>query len=197
MDPTRFDTLAKSVSRTGTRRGLLRLLAAVPVAGGLLALGDPDAMAGKNGRNGRNGTGANGGKGGKGKSRHGRKGKDGTSRSRCNPPSDAATCAGTCGTVKNNCGKRVNCGPCSCGTGCHPDCQTCNPVTNACDPIGNGTCCNSATGACAGGVCEPCDGATPICDGGQCVECARNTDCTAFPNSFCDRSTGTCTCDPD
>src|SRR5688500_15347579 len=75
MDPVRFDTVVKTLSSSGTRRGLLRLLAAVPVAGGLLALIDPEAVAGKNGKNGR---GANGGKGGKGG--HGGKGKSSKGR---------------------------------------------------------------------------------------------------------------------
>ena len=55
MDSDRFDTLARTLSTTGTHRGPLRLLAAVPVAGGLLALGDPEALAGKNGKDGKHG----------------------------------------------------------------------------------------------------------------------------------------------
>ena len=51
MDPVRFDTLAKSLSRTGTRRALLRLLAAVPVAGGLLPLLAQEPAAAKKAKN--------------------------------------------------------------------------------------------------------------------------------------------------
>jgi hypothetical protein len=40
MDSDRCDRLAMTLSVTGTRRGLLRLLAAVPVAGTVLALLD-------------------------------------------------------------------------------------------------------------------------------------------------------------
>ena len=38
MDPVRFDTLAKTLATPATRRGLVRLLTAVPVASGLLSL---------------------------------------------------------------------------------------------------------------------------------------------------------------
>ena len=35
MDPLRFDALAKSLSTSGTRRGVGRLLAALPLAAGV------------------------------------------------------------------------------------------------------------------------------------------------------------------
>jgi len=47
MDPHRFDRLARTVSTTGTRRGLLRLLAAVPVVGTVVTLREPAATRGK------------------------------------------------------------------------------------------------------------------------------------------------------
>jgi hypothetical protein len=46
MDPVRFDTLVKSLSTTGTRRTLVRLLAALPLAGAVAVLrGDAPAQA--------------------------------------------------------------------------------------------------------------------------------------------------------
>jgi hypothetical protein len=57
MDPQQFDTLARTLSTTGTRRALLRLLAAVPAAGSLLLLIDPEAVTGKNGKHRKGGHG--------------------------------------------------------------------------------------------------------------------------------------------
>jgi len=47
MHSERFDTLAKTVVQPGTRRGLVRLLAALPLGTTLTALGGyaPDATA--------------------------------------------------------------------------------------------------------------------------------------------------------
>src|SRR5215216_6739946 len=47
MDPRRFDSLTRSLTGTGTRRGLLRLLAAVPVAGAVLSLVAAEDAAGR------------------------------------------------------------------------------------------------------------------------------------------------------
>ena len=46
MDPLRFDMLVKTLSAAGTRRALLRLLAAVPVAGGVFSLFEEEGVAG-------------------------------------------------------------------------------------------------------------------------------------------------------
>src|SRR5215213_12021869 len=47
MDPRRFDTLARTLAAAGTRRGLLRLLAALPLGVAVVSLFDdaPDATA--------------------------------------------------------------------------------------------------------------------------------------------------------
>jgi len=48
MDPVRFDQLAKTLSATGTRRALLSLLTALPIAGGVAALpGEQSAARGR------------------------------------------------------------------------------------------------------------------------------------------------------
>jgi hypothetical protein len=75
MDPLRFDMLVKTLSAAGTRRVLLRLLAAVPVAGGVFSLFEEEGVAG-NGHKGE-GKGNKGGKGGKGGKSKGGKGKGG------------------------------------------------------------------------------------------------------------------------
>jgi hypothetical protein len=41
MDANRFEGLAKAFSTSGTRRGILRLFTALPLAGGLLTLLTP------------------------------------------------------------------------------------------------------------------------------------------------------------
>ena len=47
MDANGFDTLARTLSTRGSRSALVRLLTAVPVAGGLLTLLDQAGVAGK------------------------------------------------------------------------------------------------------------------------------------------------------
>src|SRR4051812_8448960 len=81
MDSDRFDQLARSLSAASTRRTIVRFLATVPVAGGLLTrLTTPDAvLGGKDGKHGKHGK---GGKHGKDRQTPGRTGKEpsGTSR---------------------------------------------------------------------------------------------------------------------
>ena len=155
MDPVRFDTLIKTLSTAGTRRALLRLLTAVPVAGGLLALGDPEALAGKHGKDGKHGRGANGGQGGKGghggKGGKGRKGKSGRSGTR-SVPAPAPTCTdgiqnqgesdidggGPCPRCANGqtCASRDDCASAYCVGG---TCQRCDTDSN-CGDDGTGPC---------------------------------------------------------
>jgi hypothetical protein len=47
MDDRRFDALSRALGAAASRRGLLRLLAAVPVLGGLAPLLDPDDTDGQ------------------------------------------------------------------------------------------------------------------------------------------------------
>lgn len=88
----------------------------------------------------------------------------------CTPDQPATTCAGKCGSVKNNCGQTVDCGPCCVyDEDCASDPGSC--VYNVC-----------AGGACtpkplqAGVVCSQNGGA--VCDGsGNCVQCNTASDC--------------------
>jgi hypothetical protein len=75
MDRPRFDSLIKTLVTPGTRHGLVCLLAAVPLAGGLLPVLGPAVVAGNDGKNGKNGNGGRGGKDGKGN--YGHKGRRG------------------------------------------------------------------------------------------------------------------------
>jgi hypothetical protein len=207
MDPTRFDRLARTLAAAGTRRGLVRILAALPLGVTLGALrGEgPEASAedddhGSSGRRHRR----------KAKHRHQtgnnkehRKGKRKGQGKRpgCTSESRAKTCAGKCATVINNCGKPVACDPCTCATGC-PQCQRCNPDTGLCDPVADDTICDDGdactqTDSCQGGVCVgtnpivctaldqchkvgTCNPGTGVCVGGN-----PKADGTVCPDGFC------------
>src|SRR4051794_6662024 len=102
MDPQRFDTLVKSLSAAGTRRGMLRLLAAVPVAGGLVALLAPEEGAGKDATRHQKGSGGQDAKGRDAKGQVGKDGKAGKTRDThhitlCRPESKTKTCKRKCG----------------------------------------------------------------------------------------------------
>jgi hypothetical protein len=150
LDAARFDTLARILSRPGSRRRALGLLAALPAAGGLLALVRPDDAEGKTRRERR-------------KDRH-RKRKDKArgkrrrkqNRRACKPKKQEVVCAGRCGEVKNKqtCGKRVDCGPCE----CNPPCQS--PTPTCVDGICTGCTSDAECGdnaICVEGACHACD----------------------------------------
>lgn len=184
MDPRRFDSLVKSLSRSSTRRSIARLLTGLPLGVLLASRFDeaPDATAkdddhGSSHRRHQR----------KAKHRHQtgndkehRKGK----RKGCNPQSRAKTCTGKCATVRNNCGDEVDCGPCTCATGC-PQCQTCNSASGLCDPVANGGACND------GNACTQ----TDTCQNGVCVG-TNPVVCTALDQCHkvgtCNPSTGVC-----
>src|SRR4051812_45902017 len=131
MDPIRVDRLSRALAAHGPRRGVLGLLTAVSVVGGLLALLTPEETeAGgrrkrrktrntrRSGDHKENRTGKHKGK---------RKGKKKTPP--CTPDSVAQTCANTCGSVTNNCQQAVNCGSCACTPSCAA-CFTCQEGPN-------------------------------------------------------------------
>jgi hypothetical protein len=160
MDLGRLDTLARSFATAGSRRSLVRLVAAVPVVGGMLATLTPEEMAAKDRRRRR-------------KQRHKRRKNPGKGKRTCNPRSRDRTCAGKCGLVRNNCKKTVDCGSCDCSL---------NPA--ACP---NGTCC-AGDGACQVGTTNAAcgsGGACDVCTGQE--ECQGQT-CVCVPD--CDRKCG-------
>ena len=120
----------------------------------------------------------------------------------CTPQSDAETCAGKCGTVRNNCGQDVNCtalcaGCCDGGTCRTGDAtQSCGKNGAACAACTNCTSCNngictagcSACETCTANICEPVADGTDCgtnggCDDGRCLRrynfCANTGGCSA------------------
>lgn len=137
MDHERFDALTRLVAASATRRAAL---------GGLLGAGLAEFFGSAEARK-----------------RHKGQGKR---RKRCTPKSKAKTCAGRCGVVRNNCKKRVDCGPCACEPACGV-CRVCDDRTGQCvpDPSQQGDECGAQ-----GQVCQS-DG-TCRCDATSCAPCA-------------------------
>src|SRR5215216_4288449 len=163
MDARRFDCLVASLFVAGTRRGLLRRLAALPLSGMLAAFLASEGEAGRDA--GRDAVSA------QGKKRKGKKKR----KKGCQPDAVAQTCAGKCGTVTDNCGNRVSCGPCACAP-C-PTCQTCDTATGQCVNAANRTRCGDADGRCCNGIC--------------CNGCCRANGCCGACLAFTTSSTHT------
>lgn len=121
-------------------------------------------------------------------------------KKKCKPKSNGATCAGKCGSVKNNCKKTVECGLC-------PVCQRCSD--NVCEPdpdqfndgcgfagqvcLANGACAcdaNSCGGStvCIDGSCEFCGESGQPCCGNTCVGGTVCVDDFCEPCGFLDAS---------
>jgi hypothetical protein len=178
MDANRFDYLTLALSEAGTRRGLLGLLATLPVLGGLVVLLDFDEVDGKGRRKRR-----------KKRHKHGKgrdKGKH--KKQKCKPRSRTTTCSGKCGPVKNNCKKMVDCGSCDCDPSCGA-CETCTDalICEPCDPCCDEVCCGQPNAIChadSGACCVP-DSKAQTCNN-QCRDvinnCGVSVDC------------GPCTC---
>lgn len=174
MDASRFDRFSRSLAAGCSRRGVLSLLTALPIAGAALAWRNEETVARRKKKKGKN--------------------KKQPPPS-CLPASDAETCAGTCGTVTNNCGTAVDCGSCACTPHC-PACQVCNEATRKCQPnaahvdlaCGDGQICqNNGTCACRGescGICRRCDAASGRCEPNPAVPnrtvCAGNGAATSI-----------------
>ena len=95
----------------------------------------------------------------------------------CTPTTCAAQ-GTTCGSISDGCGGTLNCGPCTCASGCHPVCQTCNPATGQCDPVANGTACDDGDACtqadtCQEGVCTA--GTAKVCPEQECQVGTCNT----------------------
>src|SRR5215212_2794941 len=118
MDANRFDRLTKSLSAVRTRRGLLHLLTALPLASAVAAvLGEETAAKGRRQKR---------------KDRHHQdQDKRQTQRHQKHtqrqdttptpaPGCTPTTCAAqgkNCGTIPDGCGTQLRCGPDSCGPG--------------------------------------------------------------------------------
>jgi hypothetical protein len=176
MDDRTFDHLAKTLSATPSRRGLLAgLLAAAGFGAGDVAAKRRSKSRGKGkGQGGGKEHGRNRGNGrhrpGKGKG----KGKGGGTGTGCDPAPQASACAGRCGPVDLGCGKRADCGPCNAcaaDADCAP-CGRCEDGTCAADPGTAGAACDpggDGEGVCDADACAPCGGAgEPCCPGDAC-----------------------------
>jgi hypothetical protein len=173
MDSRHFDALTRHLTEVGTRRGLLGVLATLPVLGGLFALLDLDD-GGAQGRRRRR----------KKRHKHGRGRRK--RHTHCKANSKVKTCAGKCGIVTNNCQKKVDCGSC-----CVPDC-----AGKVCDDDGCGGECGPGCAPCEtcfqGECFHVCDG-SDCCDNGICTEgkgdsaCGRDGDLcvTCTPPQTC------------
>jgi hypothetical protein len=185
MDGLRFDRLSKALAGANSRRSLVQAVAALALAG-IPAL-PGDGAAARRGK--RGGVGAEHFRhkkafyclNGETVRRYRRKqekllamgatlGKCGAVP--CAPDSDAITCAGRCGNVRNNCGTTVNCGSCICDPDCDV-CLTCDPGTGSCvaDPAQEGDSCGEFR-QCENGVC--------VCQPVTCTDlkyaCGETTD---------------------
>ena len=167
MDSNQFDTLVKSLASAGTRRGLVRLVAALPLAGLLATLLPDETEAGgrrkrrktrnkrQSGDDKENRTGKRKGK---------RKGKNRRTPASAPAGCTPTTCAAqgtTCGTIGDGCGGTLTCG-------C-PPCQTCRGGECVADAAQESTCCNGAAGGqfCQSGACVavPASGTFTQCRG--------------------------------
>lgn len=169
MDARHFDSLTRVLSGSDSRRRVLAALAALPVLGGVLALGAEDAAAA-----GRRKRRVKKHKHGSGRRRANRRGKD-KQPPTCTPESLAQACAGQCGSVTNNCGQDVDCGSCVCDPACAV-CQTCDARTGQCiaDPAQNGDACGGIGQVCqADGTCSCDETSCPVCR-----SCHRSGECT-------------------
>lgn len=191
MDDRHFDQITRILAAPDSRRRLLGALVALPVVGGLLGILDADDAEAGGGRRKRR------------KKRH-KHGKGRGKNKPCKPQPVARTCAGTCGSVTNNCKKVIDCGSCECSPAC-AECFTCQGAAGApgaCVPQEAGAPCGAAA-ACDRGVLQPqgrcngrgvCEAASPVscapyarCDGDACAaRCAEDQDCVA--GSFCNGS---------
>lgn len=145
MDGKTIDRLSQALGGAGSRRGLLGLLAALPLGGAVTRLQSEATEAAKRHKRHK-----------KHKRHH---------KHKCHPEPIDQLCARKCGPVTNRCGDQVDCGACSCATGCN-QCQTCDSATGLCVPNGSvvGQVCGTGQSCRADGRCS--------CDASSCL-----TDC--------------------
>jgi hypothetical protein len=192
MESERFDTISRSLATAGTRRGIMRLLGVLPLVGVLSTFVDGEEAGAK--RRGqprghrndqqRDRPHDEGKQKKKPKGKGKKKRKNG--RTECQPEPAAQTCAGKCGQVSNTCGTPVDCGRCTCATGC-PECQTCNPATGRCigNPAADEAPCGTG-GRCLAGEC--------VCDATSCpTGCCDGTTCRIADDNACGTEGRACT----
>ena len=191
MDAEIFDRLVRALTGVRTRRGLLSLLAGLPLVSTIATLLPDEADAA--GRRKRHKHQQGDGK----KNRNGKHQRPSASEPPPSPPSSppsppptcvplpqTTTCAGKCAMVANNCGEQVDCGPCPCTPACQ-QCQTCAAATGQCVPLTNGTACNDGNACTQADTCQ-----SGICVGSNSVVCTPLDQCHAA--GVCNPVTGVC-----
>jgi hypothetical protein len=184
LDARHFDAVVRLLSEAGTRRGLLGLLAALPIVSGLFALRDADGTKSQGRRMRRKKRHKHG------KGRHQGSGKN-KKKKLCRAEPSTTTCAGRCGTVKNNCQKSVDCGACTCDSPCPSGCcsedGSCQPGTsdNACGASGNCVDCGSGR-RCLQSAC--------VCDSESCADGCCDAQGQCLPDSDFSCGTGGVAC---
>jgi hypothetical protein len=197
MEGSAFDRLARAVGVGGSRRGLLRLVVGLPLAGLLTRLDDEEGAARRK-RHGRR----RGHRPGKDKeNRKGQRQDDGAALGEsCSSNSDCrngkSCCSGTCVNVQND---DSNCG--SCGNVCFGPSPTCVDGACTCTTVlctGSG-CCPSRNDVCAQNdeCCSPktCQDIPPGDCGPQDDGCGGTITCVCCPDTPCDCPPGRTLCD--
>ena len=198
MDASRFDALVRAIATGGTRRRLLRLVAALPLGGALLANGDEAAAERPHERLGRRtqqrnrqqrnqqrrNKNNNKNRNNKHNNKHNNGG--GGNPDPCTPNNQACTRSDQC--CSENCFNFVcaatisTCGQGSSATPCDPAAVGCCPVDGCCQPPANqcnnaGLCCAPN---CAGRECGPdgcCDPQGCGHEPGTCGSCGNGQTC--------------------
>ena len=212
MDGSRFDTLARAIAQSGTRRRVVSLLLALPLGGVLAVVGTEESVAerpldwlqrrtpqrNRKQRNDKNDNQDN------------RRGQDSDNRNpnqkKCSRSADCqkgrACCGGvccqagaTCDTANRCCVRTCagrQCGPDGCGGTCGScgTCQTCT-AQGTCQPVTNGTVCGTSTHG--GTTLRCCNGACPDPDcapGGEHDGCpgpcgVNGQNCCSGGSGFC------------
>lgn len=154
-----LDAFAKALALPHSRRQLLGLLGLLPLVSGLTGILTPENLEAKGRRKRR----VKRHKHGKGRRHRDQRQKR---KKPCVPDSVAQTCAGTCGSVTNNCQQPVDCGSCACTPACEV-CFTCQEGPNTpgqcvADPAQQGQACGEPGQIClSSGTCA--------CDAGSCT----------------------------
>lgn len=169
MEPSTVDRLARAFAAAGTRRRLLALLGALPLAGALVPLSQTGVgEAGRRRRRKRRHDPGGDKRNRKGKRKGKRKHKPTPTPTPtpCVPEPQTTTCAGKCATVTNNCNQAIDCGACVCDPPCAEPCETCDTATGACVPAENDTPCDDGEACTTGDTCQAgvCTGTPVVCD---------------------------------
>jgi hypothetical protein len=203
MDPSTFDTLARAIAQTGTRRGLVRLVASLPVVGILAVVAEQESGAERpvdrvQGRTPqRNRKQRNNKKNKNNNNKNNQKKNQNTNQNRTATPVGCQPDGGAC-TQPNEC-----CGSNCFNLRCAPPVRQCGPTKCVGHTIGccNDVCCSApedrctaehqcCAPSCAGKQCGPdgCGGTCGSC--GVCQTCTAQGTCQQAPDgTICGTST--------